>query len=164
MTGNDRRTDEIQIRRFDRDDVDEVVKLWVELVDEHHKLDSRYKLTKNATEHYRMFLLESLYRPERIIFIAARSDSFAGFITGGIMEPSTIYEMGQNAVIQDIFVRPEYRRCKIGSRLVNEALKFFGNHDIHSVQLDVWARSTASRDFWHKMGFDDSQIRMEREP
>jgi len=150
-----------RIRIFDREDADEIVKLWVELVEEHRKLDSRYRLNPQAAERYKMFILEGLYHPGRILFVAEDSEKIVGFINGRITGPSAIFNERTEGIVQDLYIRPRFRRKKLGSRLLEEMLGYFKEKHVTNVLLEVSSLNPGAQRFWHSRGFTYFRLTLE---
>ena len=161
MVSDGGKIDNFHIRRFTRGDVDEIVKLWVELAEEHRRLDNRYRPNQQAAERYRMFMLEGLYQPDRVVFVAGDSEKIAGFINGRVTGPSAIFNERLEGVIQDLYVHPPFRRKKLGSRLLEELLKEFKEMRVTNVLLDVSSLNRGAQMFWRSRGFTDFRLTLE---
>ena len=64
-------------------------------------------------------------------------------------------DMGLDYYIKDVVVRPEYQHRGIGRRMIQELLKFVGDHGVGGT--DIFIELTAAPEkapFYEKLGFD----------
>ena len=67
----------------------------------------------------------------------------------------TLGDMGLDYYIKDVVVRPEYQHRGIGRRMIQELLKFVGDHGVGGT--DIFIELTAAPEkapFYEKLGFD----------
>lgn len=67
----------------------------------------------------------------------------------------TLGDMGLDYCIKDVVVRPEYQHRGIGRRMIQELLKFVGDHGVGGT--DIFIELTAAPEkapFYEKLGFD----------
>lgn len=143
------------IGALSREDVDDVVGLWVRLVEEHHGMDPRYRLSDDGPERYRMFLLESLLRPDRAVLVARDAGRVVGYIAGRLVGPAVIYDERLEGVIQDTYVAPGHRNRGVGSRLLERLLAYFREKGATNAMLDVSALNPDAERFWRRHGFGE---------
>jgi len=156
MTGTDATgPGRVEVAELAREDAEEVVRLWVLLVEEHRSLDPRYRLGDDAAERYRMFLLESLFRPDHAVFVARANGRPVGYIAGRLVGPSVIFDERLEGVVQDAYVLPEHRNRGVGSRLAERLVAHFREKGATNVLLDVSALNPDAERFWRRHGFTE---------
>lgn len=101
------------------------------------------------------------------IFIAEtveRKKSCIGTITLSIQE--TIRLGGQYAIIQELWVHPNYRNVAIGTQLINAAEKFCKDHNLNAIEVCLPKKSFNEFEkiyhFYQKAGFIEIGPRMRK--
>ena len=145
----------LMVGELTREDVDDIAGFWVRLVEEHHRIDPRYRLGEDGPERYRMFLLESILRPDMAVFVARDAGQAVGYIAGRLMGPAVIYDERLEGVVQDAYVAPGHRNRGIGSRLLVRLLAHFREKGATNVLLDVSALNPDAERFWRRYGFGE---------
>lgn len=97
---------------------------------------------------------EVLAKPERLVFIACVGDEPAGFVHAEmIYQPETSLICEQHTLyIHVISVRPNYRRCGVGSALMAAVRGAGQSLRIEGLVLDVWIFNEAARQFFRRHG------------
>lgn len=67
----------------------------------------------------------------------------------------TLGDMGLDYYIKDVVVRPEYQHRGIGRRMIQELLKFVGDHGVGGTDIFIeLAAAPEKAPFYEKLGFD----------
>jgi len=76
----------------------------------------------------------------------------------GSLPPVVPVQPRQYGYIEDVFVLPDLRSQGVASRLIQSALAWFAERDIHQVEAAVWSPNRASLGLFEKLGFRQVRI------
>ena len=131
----------IQIRRFEPRDAASVKKLISEI------MDSEFQDEKPAFSFEDLNALNEFYGAlGEAFFVAEDGKKLVG--TVGVKR-----EDERVALIQRIFVDPEYRHKKVGLQLLNRAIEFCGEVGYQDLVFKTTSRMTGAIDLFKKRGF-----------
>lgn len=96
------------------------------------------------------------------VAIGLTHDSVVGFVHAHLRIPAGYYEGRSVGVIDHLYICPEYRQMGIGTRLVDEARRWFVSHATETVELQVVQGNREAMAFWRRAGFEIelTQMRM----
>ena len=145
------------------EDLEDIVKLWVEIIEWHATIDSNFMLDIEGKENFTTMLHIALNDSSQVVYVAKEEDTLIGFLYGYIKNLSGFFMHRIVAHISDIAVLIEHRRKGIGTALINKfhkdiALKFKAT----DITLYVHVNNTDAIDFYHNLGFNDRLLTMER--
>lgn len=148
--------DQVIVRRPTSRDLAALFALWKKQTDFHYELDPGY-YTPSAADEDKMFekyFTNALATNDPYFFVAEVNGILVGFIT---------YKKGQanyfDTVIQEygwvleLFIDSEYRDHGIGTKLMEEAAKFFKAEGLQYVKVEVSSHNTNAIQFYQKNGF-----------
>ena len=152
-----------EISKGKEEDLEDIIKLWVEIIEWHANIDSNFKLDIEGKENFTTMLLNAFNDLSQVVYVAKEKDLLIGFLYGYIKNLSGFFKHRIVAHISDIAVLIEYRRKGIGTALINKfqnelALKFKAT----DITLYVHVTNTDAIDFYHNLGFNDRLLTMER--
>lgn len=99
-----------------------------------------------------------------IIIVAEIDNQIIGHIGGAHAfdaNPFFLPDWQSHAMIFDLFVLPEYRRQKIGAKLVTEMLNFLKNSGAKNVRIIGLAANLSALELYAKIGFKPYEITLE---
>lgn len=64
--------------------------------------------------------------------------------------------------IESIYVKPEYRRQKLATKLINFSQEYFLEQNIYNIQLDVSKINEEAIKFYESLGFEATRYRFEK--
>lgn len=97
---------------------------------------------------------------QEIVFVAFVEDKMAGFICGQVFK-SMCYDTYYGE-ISELFVKEEYRRLKIASKLMESIEEEFRKNQIFSFQLFTGAENKTAQQFYETRGYIKSEEWMYR--
>jgi len=147
-----------QIRPATRRDLEIIGDLWVELMDFHAGIDSRFRIPVNSRTGYIRILHNALHDEHYRVLVAEWGGTIVGYIMGNIAENPPINP--RFGFIDDLCVTTVHRRAGIGARLVRALCQWFRERGLTSVQLNVAHLNPVSQAFWRKQGCADFLDRM----
>lgn len=149
------------ISKPDKKDISALMKLWQQQYAFHNGLDPVYYVpnSENQDSVFEKYLYEAIEKDTPNILIAKDNDAIAGFITFAIEEHNYIdTHIKQFGEIMEIFVKKEYRKKGIGTKLVKEAERFFVNKGIKYVKISSSSLNDNATKFYKENGYIDRQI------
>ncbi len=135
------------VRLARRDDANSVLTL-VQFLPRNDGYGKDYHVFVAAVFH------ERLNDPDRPILIAEVGGAPAGFATLSFHQTLR----GWSAAIDDLAVKPEYRRQRIGQALVEAAVRLSQARNCHTLHLDTISGAPEAQAFYHACGFADGCV------
>ena len=151
-------SDAIIYRRATPEELPAVVELCM-LVEEQHEQywPLRWQRREGLHEGYLGWLRRRLEEPKMFVGVAVdgtkTADGVVGMILVTINEEIPIYTYREYALIQDMAVRPEYRRQGIAQRLLAEAAAWAKGHGLNQLRRLVADQNPDARKAFAKAGF-----------
>ena len=152
-----------EIIKGKEEDLEDIVKLWVEIIEWHANIDSNFKLDIEGKENFTTMLRNAFNDLSQVVYVAKEKDKLIGFLYGYIKNLSGFFKHRIVAHISDVAVLIEHRRKGVGTALINKfqdeiAIKFKAT----DITLYVHVNNTDAIDFYHNLGFYDRLLTMER--
>lgn len=127
--------------------------LLFNLLTESEKSEARFDLTIRPSEESKRNLKRTLKRElkdklERIYFVADYKGKLIGFIS--VYKSQSTPEVGW---IGDLFVKEEFRRRGMATKLIEKATVWLKKHRKKSIRLTVHRRNKRARRLYKKVGF-----------
>ncbi|MGB9722400.1 MAG: GNAT family N-acetyltransferase [Chloroflexia bacterium] len=144
---------ELVVRDGRPEDLDGVLRLWVQMVEFHVSLDPSLAMRTDAEgqESMRLFLQTCLESPDSRLFVAEK-EGLAGFLLAHIRTVSPIALPPTTGYITDIYVEESLRRQGIGRALYLAAREWFRERGQSVIRLSVATANPVSQAFWRAMG------------
>ena len=149
----------IFVREAVENDLDTIAKLVARLKLLNEELDPHFKAVKNLEEIAKTYVEKAMQDDNTKILVAV--DMATADIAGIIilkLEDRVFYEPRKKAVITDFYVKAKYRRKRVGSILLDEAMKAASEMGAGIITAVYPAGNTIANDFYTKAGFKDLQI------
>ncbi len=149
----------ITIRKAENRDLGHVVALAKMMAEYHHELDPYYK-SGSSYKNLELDLAEELEDKDSNILVAETEKQIVGYFRG-MIEPGPMYIAAKKiGVVNDLVVRPDFRRKTVGQQLFTAAREWFASRNVKNIELNVDSRNEPGVKFWRKNGFFDYKIRM----
>jgi ribosomal protein S18 acetylase RimI-like enzyme len=147
----------VDIGPADRDELDALADLWVDLAVEQREHGSHLHASAN-----RAAIRESLARHLVVDgLIVAREDGPVGFVA--FDHESSGYERTvDRGVVRNLYVVPGRRDEGIGSRLLEAAETALAEAGVDRVALEALASNEAGRRFYERHGYRDHRVELEK--
>jgi ribosomal protein S18 acetylase RimI-like enzyme len=115
----------INIREINEKDLNQVVELIVRLKSVNEELDPNFKVVSNIYEVVTNYVKESINNDKVVLLVAEDENdkTIAGIIRFIIID-RLFYEPRIKAEITDFYVKPIYRRKKLGVMLLQKAIEY----------------------------------------
>jgi ribosomal protein S18 acetylase RimI-like enzyme len=143
----------ISVRHADSSDLDDIVRLWIELMEYHARLDPRFAIRDRAAASFRDFAGRLIAGPDSTVFCACVGGEIVGYVSVAIQQAAPVLTFERFGMIQDEVVAPEHRRSGVGTKLFEAARRWCRRRGVRIIQLMVAPQNSAAVGFWKKMGF-----------
>ncbi len=130
----------IRYRKLEKDDLDFIEELWLELQDYHRSVNEN---SSDVPFSVRMGILK---KKDFIIFSAWSQNRIVGYCIPSI-------DNENSGVIESIYVKGHFRYKGIGSMLLKKSLAWFKKNSIERVHIGVVYGNTKVFPFYEKFGF-----------
>ena len=147
------------IRKFQKKDISEVVKLGIDFLNYHKKFDPFFAPSKNIKSIYKKYFSEYLNSNNKLLLVAEEKGKIIGFATGDIKKGSELFRVKVTGLIEYIFVSSGYRRQGMGEVFMKEILAWFKGKKIKYIAISVHSKNKIGRKAWEKYGFKEFMIR-----
>lgn len=144
----------ITVRMAREEDSGEIASLIARLKSLNEELDPHFKVVGNIDEVARAYVEETLKSPNAFILVAedAEGGVIAGIIRVEIVD-RLFYEPRLKAVITDIYVRPRYRRKRVGVLLLERAAEEAKRRGAGIITAVYPANNVIAASFYERIGF-----------
>jgi ribosomal protein S18 acetylase RimI-like enzyme len=139
------------------DDADVVADLWVDLASEQSRYGSHVRTGSNRT-----LVRDELARyaaTDRLL--VARTDGVAGFATYTVEEGTYSLNVVRG-LVENIYVRPEYRNKGVGGDLLAAAERRLADRGADVVALETLADNDDARRFYRRQGYEPHRVTLEK--
>ncbi len=152
------------IREARPEDLEEVLRLWLQMVEFHGDLDPslRMRTDAEALESARTYLRAGLEHPDSRLFVAevAGAAGLAGFLLAHVRPVSPLALPPTCGTISDICVDERLRRQGAGRQLFLAARDWLGQRGQTVIRLNVATANPAGQAFWRTMGAAEQMVLM----
>lgn len=109
------------------------------------------KTCETGSEDYLKDMIEN-----KIVLLAVTNNEIIGYLTGVI--ESNNHDAMSFARLKNIYILENYRKCGIGSKLINEFKKLCLEKGITILKVTTYAKNKIATSFYNKNGFEDWDI------
>ncbi len=148
----------IQIQKATPKHLDEIVSLWLKLMNLHKGFDEEFFAdTDSSGEEYKMILDWNFRDTMSMLFIATIDNKIIGYVTADISWfKYSSYNSSNYCTIGDIMIDEDYRHLGIGKLFIAEIKKWAKSESTNKIVLDVFSKNTKALSFFKKQGFEDN--------
>lgn len=143
----------ITIRKANNADAPDMAEMWKEFMDFHRMHDSYFTRLKNGHKNFESFIKDLISLNTSIVLIAEENKKIIGYCLASESKRPPVFEKIRYGTVLDLAVTEHYRRKGIGKQLFLEIKKWFEEHGIHRIELNVVVSNLSATAFWKKMGF-----------
>ena len=145
---------EINIREWDTTDLIKIQSKWLNYCRTAARSDMQLK--RSAEDAMTRWLASRFKQPSSIGYVAADSETMAGFLIGRVDDWESIppvIESRRIGIIDAVYVSDEFRRHGIASQLIQRATQKMREANVVAVETIYEALNEASLQAWHRAGF-----------
>lgn len=152
----------MRIRRGRPEDVDQVVRLWRRMWDEHASRDPRFQATPAAETVMARWYRDHLENEDSALWVAeGEPGTLEGYCLAVILRNPPVVPWPCYGFIAEISVR--LRGRGIGGRLLEAAHGWLRERGVPYVEVQVSVRQEAARRFWRRHGYTEFLERLRRD-
>ena len=152
-----------QLRPVAESDIDELTSCWIDLLDEQGRLEERFGASDDAEERWRNDLPSWIRDERRLLHVAVSDEQIAGFVRAHRWTPAPVYVLSEEVFIDELYVRPDYRRRGIGRELLEVVEAWAEERELTRLRLSALHRNESGRRFWKAVGATPFAVEMTKE-
>lgn len=114
---------------------------------------ARYELAADVIREYRLWFGHVAEDPRSILLVAEENEAIVGFLIAVVNREMPIYKLAEYALIQEMWVEPEYDPAGAGASLVAKAGGLFGEMGIRQIRIEAPAADARLRKTLESAGF-----------
>jgi ribosomal protein S18 acetylase RimI-like enzyme len=141
----------VVIREASERDVEEVSRLIVRFYMFNEEFDPAWSSTEDLGRAAEI-VKESLEDPNTILLVAEFEGAVIGVARAVIVEEPML-EISPIGILKELYVRPEYRRRGIATRLVEEMSEFLHKKGAKAIAAEFPSRNEVAEAFYEKISF-----------
>ena len=152
----------IKIKKATIKDLNDVLELAGLMLDFHDEIDPYYTIYSKYEDHKEFY--EGQLKKKNVRFVLAKNEDGEAIGLGQasiISIPKT--RAPKIGKLTSVFVKEEYRKQKIGTKIFDSLMEWFKKENIKYVELHVDARNKKGLKMWKKLGFKDYQTNLKME-
>ena len=148
------------IREALLEDLDQMVKLWFEIMTYHEGHNPYFQKMDNHKETVPVILQTRMKNDNETFFVAEENEEIVGMLLTRIVDLPPTVPFKKQGYIAETIVSSGSRSNGIGEALVNHAKVFFASQGCDVMDLQVSIKNEAGFRFWKKMGFEPGTYHM----
>lgn len=155
----------ITIQELDSPYIDEVIKLFKELVDYVQKEtnDPYFEYDEFNVCFVRSMFNSFVDDSCAIVYVAICDDKIIGFIAGQIQKNLLPFSNVSNVgYVTAVFVREDYRHQGVMKRLEEKMFYFFKDNDVEYIDLNVLSKNIDAIKNWQHLGYETFRVQMRK--
>ena len=153
---------DIVIRLATESDLEDIGRLWLNLVQYHNAIDDRMPVAaEGGCASYQRRVRAQFSSPEVRTLVADLNGQLVGFVLGALVDlRAEMFVREKSGHVADIFVEEAYRGCGVGRKLINELVDWFRLNGVQQIEWSVATRNTSGHAFWEAIGGRAVMVRM----
>jgi ribosomal protein S18 acetylase RimI-like enzyme len=145
--------DGLRIRKATQEDTRAIVELWKEMMDFHRERDRHFTRSVDGHERFAEFVSGRIVSETSCVLVAEQQCEIVGYCLATLSKFPPVFEYQKYGAIFDLAVTENYRKKGIGQALVEAAVQWLSEQEIHRVEVRVATSNKVSIAFWKKIGF-----------
>jgi GNAT superfamily N-acetyltransferase len=156
--------DNVSIQKAELADVDRLLPLIKNFLNYHSSLDSSYfeSYDEMGANNVRDQISGLLNDESVAIFYAQYQDTIIGYAVGQIDEGEEVSKLDRIGKIIDLYVLPEHRGKKAGTKILSSVIEWFKSRNITRAELSVYTVNKDSVSIWERLGYQEFERKMFR--
>lgn len=150
------------IRNAKFEDLKSIQKLNTLLVEFDSQFDKTIQSDWATSEDGIEFISDRISEVDGCALIAEMNNEIIGYLIGGITEAASYRTIELLGELEEMVVLEEYRGQKIGEQLVQKFFGWCNEKNLKRVRVEVSAPNLKGINFYHKQGFEDFNLILEK--
>lgn len=143
----------MKIREAIRSDIENITKIWKEMMDFHIERDGSFNIANNAPKEFAKFIKENLSSRDWSVFVSEHNEEVIGYVLAKIEKRPPVFKELDFCEIFDLAIKQEFRRKGIGESLLSKVFQWCSEKKIKRIEVKIAVSNEISTKFWRKMGF-----------
>jgi ribosomal protein S18 acetylase RimI-like enzyme len=143
----------INIRKANTNDLQEILPMWIELMEYHESRNMIFKTNSNVEEIVLNDITELIQKPNVILFVAEINSELVGFSLTAISTRPQVFSYKRKGHIGETYVKEKFRSKGVGKELIIFIKSFLKNENVDFIDLQVTITNETGKRFWERNGF-----------
>lgn len=156
------------IKKANSSDIKEIVKLWLDFMNEHdqiifkndHRLKKFETKRKDIGEKYKTFIKTYIGSKNGVVFLVVENNNIVGYALVFIKNEIPIYKCKQIGYISDLYIKNNFRNKGLSTKLKNQIMAWFKTKKITSVAVPLYPANKKAYSIYKNWGFFDYKVEM----
>jgi GNAT superfamily N-acetyltransferase len=150
----------MEIRPVNRQEIDKILQLWIELVKNQRQYDRFFELRTNGPEEMKKRLQEYVEDECFLIPAVVINDKIVGYALAQITAYPPFFKTDTLCEIRHMFIKEPFRNKKHGTRLLEYIKSWTHEKGVRRMELLVAADNEQAIKFYRSLGFGNFCLRM----
>ena len=155
--------EKIEIRKATMKDAETLKSFWLNLAKEMFEIEGHVVPSVKNADMWVSFVLEGIKKGQAEVLVAQKGKEPMGFLYLTYPTSERYQTSASYAVIQDMYVKPAYRKKGIGTKLMEEVTNRIKKKGVKNVRLSVLSENANAVRFYEKFGFKVYRYGMRKE-
>ena len=122
-------------------------------------LNPDWTFSVNGTKYFS----EAINSSNSCVLVSVFKNKIIGYLLGSIQDIESYRKISKIAEIENMLVLDEFRGKNIGSKLINEFMKWCNNKKVTRLKVVASAMNNKAINFYKKHGFKDYSLTLEKD-
>ena len=152
----------MDLREASIEDAEEITEqLWMPLAEEMQDYSDR-EFSEDIEEKALKKRRKTLESDNAICFVAEIDEELVGLVSASIDNEDGLFKQLGTAYIHDLYVRPDYRREGLASKLMNKIENWASDNSCQYVEFSVDSPNTPAIEFYRDEGYSEIRKKMRK--
>jgi ribosomal protein S18 acetylase RimI-like enzyme len=154
---------EFKIKKADRNDVEEIIKLNQELFNYEFNSGFDNSLDLNWTKNNKKYFEKSITDKNSLVLVCIYNEEVVGYLIGRIENPEDYRKIKSIAEVDNMFILEEFRKKGVGKKLVEGFVKWAKKKDVEKIRVVASSKNKKAIEFYKKFGFVGYNLTLEKD-
>lgn len=148
------------IRIATLDDLDEILKLKIQIKDNEKKYNDSLEDFDKVKKHYIQYTKNDINGKYRRLLVATINGKIVGMILGKQYRSLKISGYKLRGYISNLYVEKKHRKKGIAKELIDSLILWFKEKGVKEMTLEIYSDNKVAIDLYKKIGFTNYSIKM----
>ncbi len=135
--------------------IPQIIKMWKKFMDYHSDIDPFFQRRRDGHKNAEKIIKDFLKSKDSLVLVALEDGKVAGYSIAVISKHPPVLKVERYGFIDDLAIKPRYRRMGIGAKMLERIFEWFESKGIKRIELKVVPKNKIGYSFWRKHGFKD---------